>query len=146
MAALAGGFSRPGGRGFRRSVSGALSEAPHSPENFAVVAVSAPHFGQPQGSTVPHSEQYFLPLGFSNPQLEQRIELSRNWTAASCLTQRRKKHFCSASRSAGQSDPVSDQTSDTFQAASETGYSFSWLSNNLASFRSAVSKPSVNQL
>jgi hypothetical protein len=91
--------SPPESRGWADAVSGsaalagALSGEPHSPQNFAVVALSAPHFGQPRGSTVPHSEQNFRLPGFSNPQLEQRIELLRSSTAAACLTRRRKEHF-----------------------------------------------------
>ena len=42
--------------------------------------------------------------------------------------------------------PACDGDSDTFQRPRECDYSFSWPSNDLASFMSAVSKPSVNQL
>jgi hypothetical protein len=52
---------------------GGLSGAPHSPQNFAIEAFSAPHWEQPRVSEFPHSEQNFLPTEFSNPQLEQRI-------------------------------------------------------------------------
>jgi hypothetical protein len=44
-----------------------------SPQNFAVGVFSAPHCGQPRGSTVPHSEQNFLPVVLSVPQFKQRI-------------------------------------------------------------------------
>jgi hypothetical protein len=54
-------------------LTGALSEAPHSPQNFAVGALSAPHRKQPRGSTVPHSEQNFLLAVFSVPHFKQRI-------------------------------------------------------------------------
>jgi hypothetical protein len=57
---------------------GALFEAPHSPQNLAADALSAPHCGQSRGGPIPHSEQNFLPPGFSNPQLEQRIEFLGN--------------------------------------------------------------------
>jgi hypothetical protein len=54
---------------------GALSEAPHSPQNLAVGALSAPHCEQPRGSTVPHSEQNFLPVVLSVPHFKHRIAL-----------------------------------------------------------------------
>jgi hypothetical protein len=49
---------------------------PHSPQNFAAGALSAPHCGQVRGSPVPHSEQNFLSPGFSEPQFEQHIEVT----------------------------------------------------------------------
>jgi hypothetical protein len=48
---------------------------PHSPQNFAEAPFSALHWRQARGRPTPHSEQNFLPTGFSEPQLEQRIEV-----------------------------------------------------------------------
>src|SRR5260370_14438813 len=55
---------------------GTLSEVPQSPQNLAEAPLSAPHCRQARGSPIPHSEQNFLPLGFCEPQLEQRIEVT----------------------------------------------------------------------
>jgi hypothetical protein len=60
------------------ATTGALSGAPHSPQNFAIEAFSAPHREQARGSAVPHSEQNFPLTEFSDPQLEQRIEITWN--------------------------------------------------------------------
>src|SRR5271170_3960527 len=64
---------------------GALRGTPHSPQNFAVGALSAPHCAQRGLSAIPHSEQNFLLSGFSNPQFEQCIELLRNCPTATHL-------------------------------------------------------------
>src|SRR5260370_39614460 len=53
-----------------------LSEVPQSPQNLADAPLSAPHCRQARGSPIPHSEQKLLPLGFCEPQLEQRIEVT----------------------------------------------------------------------
>jgi len=60
------------------SLTGAFSEAPHSPQNFDPGALPALQRGQPRASALPHSEQNFPPIGFSIPQFEQRIEITQN--------------------------------------------------------------------
>ena len=74
-----------------RTAAGAPSGAPHSPQNFATEAFSAPHWGQVRGSAVPHSLQNFLPTEFSNPQLEQCItNLFRAYLPATCIRRGRR--------------------------------------------------------
>src|SRR5208282_5730689 len=47
--------------------------APQSSQNFAVGALSAPHFAHRLANGVPHSAQNFLPEVLSVPHFEQRI-------------------------------------------------------------------------
>ena len=49
-----------------------LSDAPHSPQNFAVGGFAVSHAGQASVSAVPHSPQNFLPTSFSALQALQR--------------------------------------------------------------------------
>jgi hypothetical protein len=67
----------------------ALGEAPYSPQNFEIGALSAPHWGQRRGSPIPHSEQNLLSAGFSEPQFEQRLRFPINTCELFfCITQR----------------------------------------------------------
>src|SRR5271154_6305853 len=58
---------------FDDAAAGAANGAPQSSQNFAVGALSAPHFAQRLANGVPHSAQNFLPEVLSVPHFEQRI-------------------------------------------------------------------------
>src|SRR5260221_13659890 len=53
------------------AVAPATSGVAHSPQNFAVGALAAPHDGHMAASRVAHSPQNLRPASFSVPQLEQ---------------------------------------------------------------------------
>src|SRR5271165_5636764 len=59
---------------FDDAVVGAPNGAPQSSQNFAVGALSAPHFAQRLANGVPHSGQNLLPEVLSVPHFAQRIE------------------------------------------------------------------------
>src|SRR5271165_4418975 len=61
--------------------AGAANGAPQSSQNFAVGALSAPHFAQRLANGVPHSAQNFLPEVLSVPHFEQRIDNRTFWMA-----------------------------------------------------------------
>src|SRR2546422_9181075 len=52
------------------------SSAPHSLQNWSLALASCPQAGQARASPAPHSTQNLAPVGFSNPQLAQRIGLA----------------------------------------------------------------------
>src|SRR5271156_3171665 len=58
---------------FASAAAGVVNGAPQSSQNFAVGALSAPHFAQRLANGVPHSGQNFLPEVLSVPHFEQRI-------------------------------------------------------------------------
>src|SRR5271163_3631577 len=59
---------------FASAAAGVVNGAPQSSQNFAVGALSAPHFAQRLANGVPHSGQNFLPEVLSVPHFVQRIE------------------------------------------------------------------------
>lgn len=54
----------------------ALNGAPHLLQNLAFAPAFFPQAGQTRTSFAPHSSQNLALVGFSNPQLAQRIRLS----------------------------------------------------------------------
>src|SRR2546422_4749428 len=56
--------------------AGPPSGAPHSLQDLSLALASCPQAGQARASLAPHSSQNLAPVGFSNPQLAQRIGLA----------------------------------------------------------------------
>jgi hypothetical protein len=67
--------------------NGRIERSPAFTAELRGLELSAPHCRQEQGTGVPHSEQAFLPAGFSYPQLEQHIGLFGNFLTAVFLYQ-----------------------------------------------------------